>query len=195
MPGQSQMLTDITRGMHHAASTTAAMVAQQYIRIIDQFFDEESDGTISAKMVKVNMDEDHFMMVPLIALVAPKGLALDKMVVHMAVKIDKATIKEATDKVDNSKATRSSFSVSLSPKASSDDADLTRIEMVFTSGDPPEGINRIIEEYSNQIRPIPIKSANGNHKKFCVIGKESNSGNGSKIEHGPENKQDSENDS
>ena len=35
----TSMLTDITRGMHHAASTTAAMIAQQYIRIIDQFFD------------------------------------------------------------------------------------------------------------------------------------------------------------
>jgi len=188
MPGESQMLTDITRGMHHAASTTAAMVAQQYIRIIDQFFDQEDDGTISAKMVKVNIDKEHFMMVPLISLVAPKGITLDKMVVHLAVKIDEATIKEATDRADNSMATRSAFSVSLSPKESTDSSDVTRIEMVFVAGDPPEGISRIIEEYSNQIKPISTKSANGNHSKFCTIGK---GDKGSKINH-EQNKRNSE---
>ena len=167
-----QQLTDLTRGMHHAASTTAAMIAQQYIRIIDQFFDAQEDGSLVAKMVKIHINDDHYTMVPLISLVAPKGIALEKMRVEMSVKITEAEMKEATDKVDNSKATRSSFKVQLAPKHHSSSRrrdDLTDIEMIFTAGDPPEGIMRIIDQYTDLIKPIK-DDGNGNHTEYHTIG-------------------------
>ena len=176
-----QKLTDITRGLHHAASTTAAMLAQQYIHLIDQFFDREKDGTMTAKMVKVLIDQGHYMMVPLISLVSPKGLALERMEVEMSVKIDEATAKQATDNIDNSGATRSSFKVSMSPRVVTTDgrrsSELTDIKMIFTAGEPPEGISRIIEEYTNIVRPLPRGNgeANGHH----VIGANGTNGNGS----------------
>lgn len=175
-----QQLTDITRGMHHAASTTAAMIAQQYIRIIDQFFDVEDDGSMTAKMVKIHIDQKHYTMVPLITLVTPKGLALEKMRVEMSVKIDEAFVREATDSMDNSMATRSSFKVVLAPKSDviGRRSDITDIEMIFTSGDPPEGMMRIIDEYTNMIKPINnsngdgdiVKSAKGTGDGYDTIG-------------------------
>ncbi len=182
-----QQLTDITRGMHHAASTTAAMIAQQYIRIIDQFFDKRPDGTLEAKMVKIYITEKEYMMVPLISLVSPKGISLEKMRVEMSVRITETTLKEATDQVDNSNATRSSMKVQLAPKHKDNFGkrrdDLTEIEMIFTAGDPPEGIMRIIDDYTNLIKPLSDKEAPGEPASatYHTIGiKGANGDNGNK---------------
>jgi hypothetical protein len=168
---RQQALTDITRGMYHAASTTSAMLAQQYIRMIDQFFDKEDDGTLAAKMVKIQLGDDHVIMVPLVTLVAPKGLTLDEMKVHMSVQISEAKAKLATDLADDSSATRTSFNVVLSPKTNilGRKSDVTDIEMIFKAGEPPEGVMRIIEEYSNMIKPAKTEEING--AKIVSIGK------------------------
>ena len=70
----AQMLTDITRGIHHAVNTTGTMISQQYVMQLQQFFDTQEDGSLAAKMVKVQVDEQHDMYVPLIALVQPHSL-------------------------------------------------------------------------------------------------------------------------
>jgi hypothetical protein len=155
---ETQKLTDITRGMHHAATTTSAMVAQQYIMMVDQFFDSLPDGSIRAKMAKIYIDDEHFMLVPLVSLVAPKGLTLDKMHVQMSIKVTEAEVKAATSEYDNSEAERTSFTVSLSPKSQGETrrrSDVVDIEMQFSAVDPPEGIMRLIEQYTNRIQPVP----------------------------------------
>lgn len=153
----TQKLTDITRGMHHAASTTSAMIAQQYIMMVDQFFDSLPDGSIRAKTAKIFIDDKNYMMVPLVSLVAPKGLNLDKMRVQMSVQISEAEAKIATSEYDNSSAERTSFTVTLSPKSKSETrrrSDVVDIEMEFTAMDPPEGIMRLIEQYTTRVLPI-----------------------------------------
>jgi len=69
----AQMLTDITRGMHHAVNTTGTMISQQYVMLLQQFFGTQEDGSIAAKMVKVQMDEKHDILVPLIPWCNPRG--------------------------------------------------------------------------------------------------------------------------
>ena len=76
-PMSASDLSHITRGLHQAAAATHNLVAQQYIKLFDQFFDYNPDdlGTpMKAKMVEVGLDEQHTMTIPLIALVAPRGL-------------------------------------------------------------------------------------------------------------------------
>lgn len=152
----SQMLTDITRGIHHAVNTTGTMISQQYIMMLQQFFDTLEDGSIVAKMVKVQVDEQHDMMVPLVALVAPQGIALDKMRFELSVQITESELKRATHEVDGLNAERCAFKVNLSPK-SSDSArrrsEIVDVEMQFTRSDAPEGMHRIIEQYANMIQP------------------------------------------
>jgi len=152
-----QKLTDLTRGIHHAASTTQAMLAEQFIRMFDQFFDSEEDGSLTAKMVRIQHpgDQNQFLMVPLISLVAPKGIVMNKMEVEMSVRIEEAYQKYATDYSDNSEATRCSFKVSFAPKSGllGRSSDLTTIKMTFEAGDPPEGVMRVIEEFTNGIHP------------------------------------------
>ncbi|WP_329611014.1 DUF2589 domain-containing protein [Pseudomonas sp. KNUC1026] len=69
-------LRAITRGLHEAATSANQMIAQQYIRLFDQFFDynPEALGTpMKARMVEVALDQGHHMQVPLISLVTPRG--------------------------------------------------------------------------------------------------------------------------
>ena len=78
-PMSASDLSHITRGLHQAAAATHNLVAQQYIKLFDQFFDYNPDdlGTpMKAKMVEVGLDEQHTMNIPLIALVAPRGLSV-----------------------------------------------------------------------------------------------------------------------
>lgn len=157
-----QKLTDITRGMHHAVSTTSAMLAQQYILMVDQFFDRETDETgetyFKAKMATVDIDDKHQMQLPLVSLVAPKGIALDKMRIEMSVQMTEAEAKKATTHMDNSEAERTSFKVSLSPKSHGESrrrSDVVDIVMEFQATEPPEGIMRIIDQYTHMIQAAP----------------------------------------
>ena len=73
----SQQLTDITRGLQHAAAATMDMVADQFIRMLEEFFVPEEDGTLRAKMVRVQVSETDFVELPMISLVRPRGLTLE----------------------------------------------------------------------------------------------------------------------
>jgi hypothetical protein len=76
---ERQKLTHITRGLQHAAAETNSLVSQQYIRVMSEYFDKLPDGSLKAKMVRVELDDEHYVMVPLVSLAAPTGLGLDRM--------------------------------------------------------------------------------------------------------------------
>lgn len=156
-PVSKHNLTDITRGMQHAASTTTAMLGQQFILLINQYFDKDKDGTLRAKMVQVELSPSHFVKVPLISLVQPSAIVLKKLRIRMSVRIEEAEIKDAQrDIMGNSEATRLSFKVSMSPRTSilGRRSDVTDVEMVFEGTDAPEGIMRLIEQHTNLIEPL-----------------------------------------
>lgn len=155
-PARRHNLTDITRGMQHAASTTTAMLAEQFLHLINQFFDKGKDGTLIAKMVRIQTSPGQEMLVPLISLVQPSAIVLKKLRLRMSVKIEDAELKMAQkDLMGNSEATRLSFKVSMAPQTGflGRRSDITDIEMVFEGTDAPEGIMRLIEEHTNAITP------------------------------------------
>lgn len=161
-PINSVALTNITRGMHHAAMTTTNMVAQQYVKLFEQFFDREDpkdpDSPLTAKMVEIKLGDNHAMNVPLISLVAPKGIVMDRMKVSMSVKMQEVELKKATSAMDNLDEMRGGFGVSFQAnkrsKGDKREPDEIEVEMEFQATEPPEGIMRVIEEYTNLIGPI-----------------------------------------
>ncbi len=168
-PMRNQDLTDITRGLQHAAATTNSMVAEQYIRILSQFFDTLEDGTLKAKMVRVQINDDHYALVPLVSLVAPAGLALEKMRVELSMKIHEATERRATildirhgHKNDDElvEDTRSAFAVSMSPRTRTETnrrpSDHIDIVLEFVARETPEAVMRVIDTYTNLIQPIKM---------------------------------------
>lgn len=153
----SESLSALTRGIHYAATSTYAMLAQQYMHMMMQYFDEKGEGAekrLFAKMVYIQVDENQFTPVPLISLVAPKGLTLDRMKVSLSVRIEEAELKQATIDEDGSGTDRLALKVKISPRSKEQQgraSDITDIEMEFRAGDPPEGIMRLIDSFTNLV--------------------------------------------
>ncbi|WP_342651522.1 DUF2589 domain-containing protein [Pseudomonas sp. REB1044] len=156
----SSDLRDVTRGLQEAAAATNTLIAQQYLRLFDQFFDfdpEQPGLPMRAKMVEVAMDDAHLLRIPLIALVSPKGLALERMQVDLSVHVKDAQARQEALRQANDPTSCSHFKVTVGAQArrgEGRDPDEVQIRMQFHACEPPEAINRLIEEYTNLIQPV-----------------------------------------
>jgi len=149
-----QSLSEITRGLQHAAQTTLSLVADQFIKMMEQFFDPLEDGTIQAKTVRVQISETSYVMVPLVALVTPRGMTLETMRVHLSVRLEEADLKPATSFLDNSDAKRTSFVVAMVPRGKTGDqrgSDTFDVELEFKAQEPPELMMRLIDMFTNTV--------------------------------------------
>lgn len=161
-------LDEIARGMQHAAASANQLLAQQYTRVLDTFFDSDGNGLLTARSVDVELDAEHTMPVPLVALATPRGLALEKMVVHLTVRGDFAEAMPV-DGGDH----RARFHVTLAPpsKRAGDagsrerDTEHIDIEMHFTALDPPDAIMRVIDEYTHRLVPRPKRGNRTDEEK------------------------------
>lgn len=159
-PMTSSDLRDVTRGLQEAAAATNTLIAQQYLRLFDQFFDfdpEQPGLPMRAKMVEVAMDDAHLLRIPLIALVSPKGLALERMQVDLSVHVKDAQARQEALRQANDPTSCSHFKVTVGAQArrgEGRDPDEVQIRMQFHACEPPEAINRLIEEYTNLIQPV-----------------------------------------
>lgn len=164
---ENQKLTSITRGLQHAAAETNSLVADQYIRILSQYFEHDDSGGLQAKMVHVQLDDQHYAKVPLVAMVAPSGLALDRMRVELSIRLEGAEdehvsvlrrLRRVVREAGEDEATRSDFTVSLSPRQGRDGgarpSDHVNIELEFRGIETPEAIMRVIDTYTNMITPL-----------------------------------------
>ncbi|MFB4392190.1 MULTISPECIES: DUF2589 domain-containing protein [unclassified Pseudomonas] len=155
----SSDLIDITRGLQEAAAATHTLIAQQYIQLFDQFFDCNTGALgspMKAKMVEVAMDDQHTLRVPLIALVSPRGLALERMQVDLSVRVNGIDTRQfAQDNLPaDTRGARFRVTVGASGRRGDQrDPDEVQIRMQFHACEPPEAINRLIEEYTNLILP------------------------------------------
>lgn len=168
---ENQKLTSITRGLQHAAAETNSLVAEQYIRILSEFFEHDENGVLRAKMVHVQLDDMHYAKVPLVAMVSPSGLALDRMRVELSIRLEGAesehvsllrrlrrTLREEGESEDQG-ASRANFTVSLSPRHGRDGSgrrpsDHVNVELEFKSIQTPEAVMRVIDTYTNMITPL-----------------------------------------
>lgn len=162
-----QKLTDLTRGMYHAVSTTNALVAQHFEMLMERYFEKRSDDTYKAKTVKIALDDGRFIMVPLISLITPKGFFMEMMRIEMSVQMDKAEVKRISNDTDffgskaDEKLERTSFTINLAPRdkpeAKRRPTDIVDIVMEFKSFDPPEGLMRVIDQYTKMVDSIPVR--------------------------------------
>lgn len=162
----STKLTDITRGLYHAASTTYSMMANQYINLLQQYFDKTQDGSYVAKSVEVQLPDESRVKVPLISMVSPKGLMLDKVNFDFSVLADPNTLADASHALDGIKGlTRSSFKVEMASKTAKDSfwgkgrkQGQVHVNLEFKSIDPPEGLMRMFDKYAANVTPLhPMK--------------------------------------
>jgi hypothetical protein len=160
-PPRGIALDEIARGMQHAAAAANQLLAHQYTAVLDQFFDLRDDGLLAPREVTVALDAEHTMPVPLVALATPRGLALDRMIVHLTVRGDFTEALPAGG-VAGDDDQRSRFYVTFAPRSAKKDAqgnarqrdtEHIDIEMQFVALAPPEAIMRVIDEYTHRLVP------------------------------------------
>ncbi|WP_232441241.1 DUF2589 domain-containing protein [Burkholderia ubonensis] len=159
-PPRGLALDEIARGMQHAAAAANQLLAHQYTAVLDQFFDRRDDGLLAPREVQVALDAEHTMPVPLVALATPRGLALERMVVHLTVRGDFTEAHPAGAFAGDDQ--RGRFYVTLAPHSANKDAqgnagrrdsEHIDIEMQFAALAPPEAIMRVIDEYTHRLVP------------------------------------------
>ncbi|WP_260426315.1 MULTISPECIES: DUF2589 domain-containing protein [unclassified Burkholderia] len=161
-PPRGIALDEIARGMQHAAAAANQLLAHQYTAVLDQFFDLRDDGLLAPREVTVALDAEHTMPVPLVALATPRGLALDRMVVHLTVRGDFTEALPAGG-ISGNDDQRGRFYVTFAPRSEKKDAapgsarqrdtEHIDIEMQFAALPPPEAIMRVIDEYTHRLVP------------------------------------------
>jgi hypothetical protein len=153
-----QTLADLVRGIQHAVNASMESIEQHHIRTLDRFMDEVS-GEQVPKRVSVKLDETHALSVPLVSLVQLTGLTLSEMTVEMAIRVS-ATAQKSPPEAKRGRRkedqfTRTSFVIEMASKDKANKDDLVCLKMVFRAGDTPEGVARVVEQFTNSIRPGP----------------------------------------
>lgn len=155
-PPSSQTLADIVRGMQHAVNTAQSILQQHWRDTLDPYFDDETGKPITEKYL---LPSGQLIEMPLIALVSPAGLVLDHMEIEMAVRIDASEVKPHRSASQEETAHhRTSLQCSFAPLKKGEDRSMNSVlvKMVFKAGDAPEGVSRLIEEFTNAVVPRKV---------------------------------------
>lgn len=154
-PPAEQTLSDVVRGMAHAAAAADEIIDQQFIKQLDNFFDVDKEtGKLVAKMVQIELGPDRIIEVPLITMVDPALLTLDEVTINMVVKLTQCKVAKRLHLVDRDmEVTRSSFGVTMTSAAPDSRSDGLRVSLKFKRIAPPEGATRIIDEMASLITP------------------------------------------
>lgn len=147
-----QTLSDLTRGIQHAVNTAEEILEQHYLRMLGRYFNEDN----SPRMARIKVPPASVIEVPLLALVTPTALKLDEMVLDMTLRIDETEVKRFPGRAGRV-VERSSFKISVGSGTREDGSPREKnqidIRMTFKSGDVPEGVSRIMEEFTKSILP------------------------------------------
>lgn len=145
-------LGEVVRGIQHVVNSATEIVSQHYIAQLERYFTDEGEAVEKRILLP---DGKHVMDVPLVALVPPSGLRLEKTKISLSVRVEKVNIKKRQLESSQPPHDRASFRVNIAnpnetaPKG----AGLINFEMEFSAGDPPEASMRIIEAFGNSVGP------------------------------------------
>lgn len=150
----NQTLSDIVRGIAHAAGAANEIQDRQFIQQINHYFHKEEDGTLVPKVARARIDDNTYIEVPLISMIDPSTLGLEEMEVRMGVRLSRSEVKEHVhDANKDVKVSRCSFNVALTSAKPGDRQDVIDVTMKFKKVEPTEGSSRFIEEMNGVIQP------------------------------------------
>jgi hypothetical protein len=149
-PGEqsAHTLADLVRGITHGAMAIWDVAGQYYRRVLQEHF--KDDGSPLTK--NFDLPGNHEVDIPTFILQSMRSLRPSRMKVKTQVRIDKAEVKRVGDHEDPSHLTRTSFCISPASKGGGDStSNHIEIEVEFISEEPPEGVMRLIEAYTNSM--------------------------------------------
>jgi hypothetical protein len=148
-----QTLSDIVRGIAHAVEAANEIGDISNLNQLQTFFTRNDDGTVTAKTVRIKIDDTHYMDVPLIGLVNPSTMELEETEVRMCVRMTNTEIKEHLHTASETmKVQRASFNVALTSVKPGESKDVIDVTMKFKKAAPQEVMARAIDELARQAR-------------------------------------------
>lgn len=149
-----ETLSDIVRGIAHAASAANSIQDRQFIQQINQYFHKEEDGTLVPKVVRAKIDDNTYMEVPLISMIDPSTIGLEEMEVRMGIRLSKSDVKKNIKEFNTqNEMSRSSFNVSLTSCKPGERQDIIDVVMKFKKTDAAEGASRLVDEMNGTVQP------------------------------------------
>lgn len=145
-----QTFADIIRGMQYAVNTAHEMLERYHITILNKYFDAE--GRAETKEIWIGSDKK--MDIPLITLINQSSLSIDELEISFRAKIEGIALKSVkeTDSGKNIEIERSAFEMNFTP--STRDGNTVDVRIKFKTTQPPEGVSRIIDEYTKMLEPM-----------------------------------------
>jgi hypothetical protein len=159
-----QTFADVTRGFTHCVNQAQELVERHYLQIMDRYFDDEPEDRHGnkkqrPKLLSFKIAKDYVVHVPMVCLIPPSGLTIDELEVEMAMRINKHQLKKASaqEHAHKDHITRSSFEVDFAPMHGPETGgsqNMMKVKMKFKAKEPPEGVSRVIDAYTNTVIPM-----------------------------------------
>jgi len=145
-------ISDIIKGIQHAADSAREITTHNHIELMDKFFDVAPDGSFHAKMVKLSLSQDDSeLLVPLVALIPPSSMRLEKLNVKMKVNAIGESLETDLKSIEGHNTSRTHFDVSTNVSGK---RGLVSIETTFASCELPESLMKIIDRFTDNIKPV-----------------------------------------
>lgn len=148
-------LSDVVRGIQHCVNSSIEIVEQHYMNTLQKYVNDEN----KIRTERINLDDSHYMDIPLICLTGHNSLEIEQMKVKMKVNIQNMALKESVpddmtaeiNEEDSYSVSRSSMLVDICNVSHDDDGTNMEIQMTFKANEPPESLSRMIETLNNNI--------------------------------------------
>ncbi|MGL5007994.1 MAG: DUF2589 domain-containing protein [Plesiomonas sp.] len=156
-PISPQHLDGIVRGLNYVANCASDMSLSHYQNLITQYFDyNQEEDIFTPKVVKLMLDKEHEINMPLIAVTDAKGLYLDELEVDFSVRV---TGIDSTNLSEGLQRNCPQLLVDIAPRQreqSGRDKDVIDFKVKFKASDAPECVMKVIDKYNAQISPTLI---------------------------------------
>lgn len=154
-----QHLHGIVRGLSYAANRASDMSLSHYKNLIHQYFDyDKSEDAFTPKVMKLKLDNDHEITMPLIAVTDAKGLFLDELEIDFSVRVTGVDTELQHELLQGElQEGCPQLVVDIAPKqregGKGRDKDVIDFKVKFKSNDAPECVMKVIDKYNAQISP------------------------------------------
>ena len=168
-----ELLDGLIRGLNYVANCASDMALSHYQNLISQYFTEQDDGSFKPNTAIIQLDEEHVITMPWIAVSDGKGLFLDEMEVDFSVQVtgidngrnnNDSTADNIAAKL-NSRPDLPHFIVTVANNSSDSTQrakDIIDFKIKFKSHDAPEAVMRVIDKFNASIHPVRLKNDDNN---------------------------------
>jgi hypothetical protein len=144
---QTHSFAELIKGLHYAVNSVQEMLKAQQISMIREYFDD--DGVVLTQRIKTLKNET--VDIPLISLVPQTSIMIDEIEIKFATKVDSIVENEKSQDQKGETAPESlRFNMSLAASATNS-GDVMNVTVKFKAASPPEGLSRMIDEYSKAL--------------------------------------------